>query len=257
MRIFGVTPAPIPTVITAVAVVTATGLGIWQIQRMFWKQDLIETRSRQSSLPVLEGAPASFDRAQHEYRRARVTGVFDHARELFVAARSLNGNVGYHVVTPLRLSGGRTLLVNRGWVPTALREPNLRAAGQVTGQVTLTGFMRAPQEGGWATRDNKPAANLWYTVDPAAMAKAANLTQVQPWYLEAGPRANPGGFPIGGQTRLELRNQHLQYVITWFSVALTGLVIWYLWHRRRERTVYPRHNEGAAGGGSGGEGGDA
>jgi len=238
VRIFGVTPVLIPTLITVIAVGTAAGLGAWQVQRLFWKQDLIETRQRQSTLPVLDGAPKGVRGTTYEFRRVRVTGIFDHARELYVAARSKNGNLGYHVVTPLRLRGDRVLLVNRGWVPTALRDPNLRAAGQVSGQVTITGFVRAPQQAGWATRDNKPAANLWYTVDPAAMAKAAGLETVLPWYLEAGPGANPGGFPIAGQTRLKLRNQHLQYVITWFSVALAGIVIWYLWHRRRERSVF-------------------
>ena len=215
--------------------VTTLGLGVWQVQRLFWKQGLIDARQTKSRAAPLAALPKSFDPALHAFRRATVTGTFVHGRELYLGARSLNGNLGFHVITPLRLADGSHLLVNRGWIPTSLKTPSLRAAGQLTGEVTVTGYLRGSQRQGWFTRDNKPGINMWYFIDLGAMAAASGLKGVRPYYLEAAKADIPGGYPLGGQTRLMLRNDHLQYAITWFSVALAGMVIWYLWHRRRER----------------------
>lgn len=211
------------------------GLGVWQVQRLIWKNNLIEARQTKSQASVLTRLPASFSAAEHAFRRARVAGTFLHDKELYLGARSRNGNLGFHVVTPLRLESGGHLLVNRGWIPTELKTPSLRAAGQLEGQVTVTGYLRGPQPPGWFTKDNKPEINMWYVMDVAAMARATGLPGVKPFYLEAEAVRVPGGFPIGGQTRLTLRNDHLQYALTWFSMAIAGMVIWYLWHRRRER----------------------
>ena len=235
LRVLGVTPRFWPTAITLVAVVTTLGLGVWQVQRLFWKQGLIDARQAKSQAAPLTALPKSFDPAAHAFRRAAVSGAFIHAREIYLGARSLNGNLGFHVITPLRLADGGHLLVNRGWIPTSLKTPSLRAAGQLRGTVTVAGYLRGAQAQGWFTRDNKPGINMWYFVDVAAMAKATGLAQVRPYYLEAARAEIPGGYPLGGQTRLTLRNDHLQYAITWFSIALAGMVIWYLWHRRRER----------------------
>ncbi|MGH7004410.1 MAG: SURF1 family cytochrome oxidase biogenesis protein, partial [Alphaproteobacteria bacterium] len=66
---------------------------------------------------------------------------------------------------------------------------------------------------------------------------AHGIGKVEPFYIEAGPAENPGGYPVGGQTRFELPNDHLQYAITWFSMALIGIVIYLLYHRRRAREL--------------------
>ena len=235
MRIFGVTPRFWPTAISAVMVATTFALGVWQVQRLFWKQGVIDARQTKSQAAPLTTLPAAFDPAAHGFRRAQVSGEFQHGKELYVGARSLNGNLGFHVVTPLRLADGSHLLINRGWIPTSLKPTSLRAAGQLKGRVTVTGYLRGAQAPGWFTRDNKPGINMWYVVNPRAMAAATGLPKVRLFYLEAAKAAIPGGYPLGGQTRLHLRNDHLQYAITWFSMALAGSVIWYLWHRRRER----------------------
>lgn len=246
LRILGVTPRFWPTAITLVAVVTTLGLGVWQVQRLFWKQALIENRQIKSQAAALTALPKAFDPAVHGFRRATVTGTFLHGKELHLGGRSQNGNLGFHVITPLRLGDGSHLLVNRGWVPTSLKTPPLRAAGQLKGTVTVTGYLRGSQQQGWFTRDNKPGINMWYFVDLRAMAAATGLKNVRPYYLEAVKASIPGGYPLGGQTRLELRNDHLQYAITWFSIAIAGLVIWYLWHRRREREDSAETDSGGA-----------
>ncbi len=87
---------------------------------------------------------------------------------------------------------------------------------------------------GMFTPDNRPGENFWFYVDVPAMAAHAGLKRMHPFVIEAGPAANPGGFPIGGQSRVKLRNDHLQYAITWYSLAAALLVIYVLYHRREQ-----------------------
>jgi surfeit locus 1 family protein len=155
---------------------------------------------------------------------------------MYLAARSHRGNAGYHVITPLAVVSGH-VLVNRGWIPLDRKSPATRKVGNVEGAVTVEGYLRAETGPGWFTPDNEPGKNFWFYVDIAAMAKAHGIVSVERFYVEAGPAENPGGFPIGGVTRFEIPNDHLQYAITWYAMALIGIVIYLLYHRRRAREL--------------------
>ena len=235
IKLFGIRPLLWPTLITLPAVLLALGLGAWQVQRLVWKNGLIADRQAKAAAPPLAGLPERFVSGEHEFRRVSVSGRFLHDRELYLGARSLKGNAGYQVVTPFVVASAesRPVLVNRGWVPLALKPPERRADGQIAGTVTVEGYLRAPVPRGWFTPDNEPARNFWFYVDLPAMAAAAKLDTVAPFLIEAGPAPNPGGYPIGGQTRIELPNDHLQYALTWFALAVTGMVIYALYHRKR------------------------
>ncbi len=237
MRILGFQPTFWPTVITAGAVLLAVGLGTWQVQRLFWKQGLIEQRQTKAKAPVLDGLPADFSAGRDEFRRVRVTGRYLNDKEIYLAARSHRGNAGFHIVTPFALAGGGHILVDRGWVPLSVKDPIARAAGQITGVTTVAGYLRATQKGGYFTPENTPGKNIWYSIDIPAVARATGLDDLKPYFIEADGTPIPGGFPVGGQTRLELPNNHLQYVVTWYSLAIAGLVIYILYHRRREREL--------------------
>ncbi len=223
-----------PTVMAAPAVIFMLGLGTWQVQRMHWKEGLIAERVERTNAAPMPLPSAGDDLAAAEYRHTQVTGEFLHDRELYLAARSLRGNPGYHVVTPFRLEDGRAVLADRGWIPLDRADPASRAEGQVGGRLRIEGVIRLPQGQSWLTPDNEPDKNTWFWIDLPAMAAAARLAgEVAPVYLEAGPAPNPGGFPIGGQTRIDLPNDHLQYAITWYALAVALAVIYVLWHRRR------------------------
>lgn len=227
-----------PTVFTVPAIAIMLGLGIWQLDRLAWKTDLIaEIQSRIAAPPapldtVL--AEAGGDLGGIQFRRVSVAGAFLHGQEMYLAARSMNGNPGYHVMTPFQLEGGGVVLVDRGWVPYERKLAETRAEGQVEGPMALDAVIRLPQAAkAWFQPDNEPANNMWYWTDLAAMRAQAGLPAEGPEiYLEAGPGANPGGFPIGGQTRVNLPNDHLQYAITWFALAVILAVIYVIYHRR-------------------------
>ena len=138
MTVLGFRPALWPTLIALPAVALTFGLGVWQVQRLAWKEALIAERTARIKLPVLAILPTDFEPDRHRFRRARFAGVFLHDREMYRPARSRReGEIGVQVVTPFRLEGGGTILVNRGWVPGLRRNPETRRDGLVAGRVTL------------------------------------------------------------------------------------------------------------------------
>jgi surfeit locus 1 family protein len=237
MKLFGIRPLLWPTLITLPAVVGALALGTWQVQRLQWKNELIAERQARRDAPPLAGLPSHFNAAEHEFRKVRVEGRFLHTKELYLAARSERGNAGYHVLTPLALEGGGTILVNRGWIPLERKSPETRQPGQLPGKVAVEGYLRLPPPRGWFVPDNEPDKNFWFYVDVPAMARKMQLADVKPYIVEAGPAEMPGGYPRGGITRFELPNDHLQYAITWYAMAAIGTVIFLLYHRKRAREM--------------------
>lgn len=234
-----------PTLFTVPAMIILLGLGTWQVERLHWKENLIATRTARSTGPAISLPADEADPAGYEFSKTRVTGRFLHDKEMYLAARSLNGNTGYHVVTPLVEDDGRAILIDRGWIPIDRKDPAARAAGEVRGTVTVEGLLRASQKKSWLVPDNEPRNNVWFYVDVPAMAKWAAVEHARPYFIEAGPAANPGGLPIGGQSRTELPNNHLQYAITWYSFAISLAVIYFLYHRNlaREQEAKAREEE--------------
>ncbi|MFQ5783554.1 MAG: SURF1 family protein [Alphaproteobacteria bacterium] len=210
------------------------GLGTWQLYRLAWKTQLISFRQSQlAAVPV--ALPADLVEAEKalatlDYRRARISGVFLHGRELYLAA-TRRSHFGFDVITPLRRADGAVVLVDRGWVPPEARDPAARAAGQTTGEVTVEGVLRGPGRAGWFTPDNDPERNYWFWRDLGAMARVAGV-EAPALLLEAGPAKNPGGLPIGRDYRVDLPNDHLSYAITWYMLAVALAVIYVLSQRR-------------------------
>ena len=141
-------------------------------------------------------------------------------------------------MTPLSTDDGRIVLFNRGWVPQEQKDPAKRAQGQVTGRVDLTGIVRRNQERRQFAPENVPDKNVWFHVDVPLMRGMAGgkpEPKLDAFFLDADAAPNPGGLPIGGQTRLDIPNDHLQYAITWFllALALAGVYLAYHWENGR------------------------
>lgn len=217
------------------AVALLAGLGAWQLDRLAWKQGLI-TRLEQRT--VMEPVPLPSEVADAEaleFRPLRVVGHYLHDRELRVVARTREGVVGEHLVTPFRLTDGRTLLIDRGWLPHEAVDPAARPESLLEGEVAQVGLARLGGWHGsaWFRPTNDPGANRWLWFDLAAMAEAAGLERpITDLYLSALPEQHPGAWPEGGRTRVALPNDHLQYAVTWFGLAAVLLVLFVLWRRR-------------------------
>ena len=222
-----------PTLITLPIVLLCAGLGVWQLQRLEWKRGLIAAREA-----ALAAAPAPLPRTLAEARGLEfhpvvVSGILDNDKEIALHAIGPKGAAGYDVLTPLRAPDGRIVFINRGFVPAALKAPAQRAAGEPAGKVRISGVLRPPpaQKPNWFVPDNRPGQGEWYWVDLAAMAAAEGIAAVAPFYIDADATPNPGGWPKGGLTLPALPNHHLQYAITWFSLAVAALVIYFLSQR--------------------------
>jgi len=230
----GFGPRLIPTLFTVPGVLILIGLGIWQVQRLHWKEGLIAQRDAAVvAAPI--APPPTLDAARPlEFHHVVADGTFENDKELFLAASSDNGESGYQVVTPLVMGDGRTMLVNRGFIPLELKDRAKRAAGEVTGTVHVVGLLRVPpdKKPSFFLPDNRPDLNLWFWVDLPAMARQDGIADPVPFYVDADKAPNPGGWPKGGITRLDLPNDHLQYAITWFSLAVALIVIYVLYHRQ-------------------------
>jgi surfeit locus 1 family protein len=167
-----------------------------------------------------------------------VVGHFRHQDERRLFA-SNGGETGWHIYTPLETQGGKILFVNRGFVPDALKEPASRAAGQIEGEVTVRGLIRKPGVQGSFEPDADQGRNIWYWRDLAGMTAslaAADQKRVLPFFVDAlAEPENPGGWPKGGATRLEIPNRHLEYALTWFGLAGALLAVFaaFAWTRLR------------------------
>jgi surfeit locus 1 family protein len=223
-----------PTMFTVPVVLLLLALGSWQIERLFSKRELIAQRQAAVAAAPTTIPPSPEEARRDEFHHVTDEGVFLHDKEIFLGATSEAGRNGYQVLTPLEEPGGRIVFVNRGFIPAELRDPAKRSASQISGTVRLAGLLRLPptQKPAWFLPDNRPDLNYWFWIDLPAMAAADELDNVAPFYIDADATPNPGGWPKGGITRLELRNDHLQYAITWFSLAIALIVVYVLFHRR-------------------------
>jgi surfeit locus 1 family protein len=223
-----------PTIMMLPIFLFSLSLGFWQMERRAWKRDILDRiETNQAAAPLTLDELLKGDPLRFEYGRVRISGSFLHDKEFYLAARSLKDKVGMQVVTPLRSDNGTIVLFDRGWIPSEKKEPEKRAEGQLPGKVELTGIVRRSQIKRQFAPDNDPARNFWFHVDVPVMRQMAG-GQPDPvldsFFLEADAAANPGGVPIGGQTRLDIPNDHLMYAITWFLIALAGAGVYLAYH---------------------------
>ena len=217
-------------------------LGVWQVHRLAWKRDLIErVEQRVHASPVAPPGREQWPQvtaANSEYLHVAVQGRYRHDRETLVQAVTERGG-GFWVLTPFETVDGYVVLINRGFVPPTLRDPATRSHGQVEDVTTVTGLVRMSESGGAYLRSNEPTADRWYSRDVAAIAAARGLTDVAPYFIDAdASEAESADAPVGGLTVIRFNNNHLQYALTWFGLALmvaggTFLVLRQEWRWRK------------------------
>ncbi|WP_187331210.1 MULTISPECIES: SURF1 family protein [unclassified Mesorhizobium] len=213
------------------------GLGTWQVQRLHWKEGLLQTieqRTHSAPRPLAELEKQFAATGDVDYTPVTVTGTFLHLGERHFFA-TWEGASGFDVFTPLQLDDGRFVLVNRGFVPYDLKDAAKRPQGEVAGKVTITGLARNPLAGkpSMMLPDNDVQKNIFYWKDRDAMAASAGLPAgagLVPFFIDADKTPNPGGLPVGGVTIIDLPNSHLQYAVTWYGLAaaLAGVLLFRL-----------------------------
>lgn len=234
------------------------GLGTWQVERLGWKAGIIrqvEERTRAAPQPLAAIEALHAGTGDVDYWPVAVRGRFFHAGERTVLSTH-EGQSGWNVFTPLRLADGRLLFVNRGFVPYDLKDPAKRPLGLVEGEVEIIGLARnpPPAKPSSMTPDNDPDANVFFWKNVADMAiglPAEEAGRILPFFVDAGPGRAPGGYPVGGVTLVAIPNDHLQYAVTWYALALVlavMLVLFLMRARRGRRNPLPEPSERDAAG---------
>lgn len=211
-------------------------LGSWQVQRRAWKHELIARVEERVHAPAVAApGPAQWPQvnaADDAYRHVRLSGTFLHAQETLVQAVTVQGP-GFWVLTPLRAADGSTVLVNRGFVPPALRDPATRPVADPQAPASVTGLLRLSEPGGGFLRHNDPQNGRWYSRDVQAIAAARGLGPVAPYFVDADAAPPPAGAaaPVGGLTVVQFSDHHLVYALTWYALAF--MVAVGTWHALR------------------------
>ena len=227
-----------------IGVTILIGLGIWQLDRRVWKENLILTlNTRLSRAPQDLPPRASWPRLvleDNEYTRVTFPAEFLDGEEALVysAGSAFRPDVqgpGYWVFAPARLAGGSIVLVDRGFVPLDRKDPATRAAGAPHGTIDIVGVMRWPEPRGLFTPADEPQNNVWYLRDSVAMAAAKKWVSAAPFYIEQESPVPPGNLPLPGKLAVNLPDNHLQYAITWFGLALSLAGVYVVWLAGRFR----------------------
>lgn len=220
--------------VLALIPLTAFALGTWQVQRLTWKTELIaryEDRLVREPLPL----PPTIDPSvikDFDYRRVVARGRYRHDQEMLVGPRVHDGENGYLVITPLERKDGSKILVSRGWIAKDKMEHGARPLGVPRGEVEVAGLLREPSKKNMFTPENRPEANQWYFPDIEQMAERTGSQAV--WIEETFEQDMMGtldreskGIPIGRLPEVNLRNNHTQYIFTWYALGLaTSVMFW-------------------------------
>jgi surfeit locus 1 family protein len=209
----------------ALAAAGFVALGVWQVQRLAWKNALIARVDQRIHAEPVAAPPVAqwggITRENAEYRRVRATGRFDDSRQVLVRASTELG-LGYWVLTPLRRDDGSWVLVNRGFVP---QEQRRQVPAAPVGPIEVVGLLRLTEPGGSLLQRNDPASGRWYSRDVAVIAADRGLQgPVAPYFVDAQAvgGAQPSS-PRPGLTVVQFPNNHLGYALTWFALAAGSL----------------------------------
>jgi surfeit locus 1 family protein len=209
-------------VAAAIGCVLLVALGVWQLYRLQWKEALVadvNARLSASAVPLGEAITHPM-----EFLRVKTTGRFQNEREMFLLASEV-GSAGWRVVTPFASDEGIMVLVDRGFVPDDERDPTKRPQSDPPGDVAIEGYISRHSSGqGLFTPDNDPARDNWYWWDIPAMlafAKIDPASRVAPFILHVLPSVGAAdALPKPTPPALNLTNNHLQYALTWFALAI-------------------------------------
>ena len=196
-------------------------LGIWQLQRMMWKDDLLRKLDARINMAAI--SPAEFANIEaDEFRLLQAHGEYDISKKMQVLMQGFNGKIGTHEIVPFVTASGTTILVNRGWVPIEEKYE------EVSGNHELNGVIRKNPRKGYFALENEPEKNTWYNIELPEMYAKAGVADLG-YYVEARAvdEKEELTYPIPLPKKIDIYNQHLQYVITWFGMSIALLIMYY------------------------------
>jgi surfeit locus 1 family protein len=222
-------------------------LGYWQVDRMHWKEGLINQVEKFKNATEENFNFEKYDSKQDLFKKVFVKGKFLNQYEFLLSAKYFSeerdkNSLGYHLITPFLTKDNIIIFVNRGWIPEKLKNQEDRKNYIIDGEVTLSGILRENQgQAPWYMPTNVPAKDLWFWIDLPKMQERlkekSNFNNIKPVLLQETNISKLGlekpKFPINISANLEFYNQHLSYVITWFSLSFIVLLMWGIHSKRK------------------------
>lgn len=226
-----------PTVMTALCVVILISLGTWQIQRLHWKASIIERlqagyAARENAAPMTSTQLDALAKEDMPLAHGAVSGRLLRDAAIFLGPRTLDGRIGYHLLTPLEMQNGRILIADLGWVSDLWKDdPEERLALLPVEPLALRGLIRKAD---WSsfTSNNSPENDLWFRADVAQIAKAKDLPAPYPFLIYAEDSSQALNDIMMNERGWLPRNKHMQYALFWYALAGVLLIIYGVYIRK-------------------------
>ncbi len=235
-------------IFTLLMVALLIGLGLWQLQRRVEKHAVIAALTeRLSASPVALPPPSQWGALtpdRDEFRRVSFTATYLSRLDAMVyssgsAIRDDISGPGTWAFIPARQADGEIVAVNAGFMSNTMqdRDQQDRAVARlITNEpVMLTGYIRFPEAAGILTPAQDHAKRLWFSRDHLAMAQALGWNEVAPFYIDLEAPVPASGVPKPGPLAVHLKDDHLQYAITWFGLAGAVMIAFAVWLRAQRR----------------------
>jgi surfeit locus 1 family protein len=223
-------PSLWPSLVTLALLPGLVWLGQWQLERAAWKQGLVDAHEASMHLAPVDLGWLLDSGNLAAFRPVDVRGQYDLAHQLLLDNRTYRGYAGYHVLTPLRLADGESVvLVNRGWVPAGLDRAVLPELPGPAGPMVVEAVTSLPPEKLFRLGDAEESHEGWPKVvqqlDLARLEKVLE-TRLLPVILLLD-KSSEHGFvrewqPVYGVTP----DKHRAYAMQWFTLALVLLLIY-------------------------------
>ena len=168
-----------PTLFTIPALLVLVGLGTWQLQRMQWKSEIIDTFEERISDKAVAPPLKVTNIEKWRFKRVALMGKFMHQHEFAITGKTFEGTAGFHLVTPLKSTDGKITLINRGWIPERLRHRKTRPETLTEGSVVVEGIIREDKKKGYFVPENEPQNDVWLYINAEQMAAKSRWDRYQ------------------------------------------------------------------------------
>ena len=199
-------------------------LGTWQLYRLQWKMELI------SEITFgLNSTPINYSTSiKKNYQRVVSDGFYNFKDQIYLYSLNQKGKPGFDVITPFETVGKEIVLVNRGWIPKELKE--LPEINSTEGSTKITGLLRKIYKANIFKPNNDTKANIWFSVNLEDVEKFTGkkfsnfIIYLEDFEVKA---------PLPRKITVDVPNNHLKYAITWYSIAIS-ILLYYLYFRKKK-----------------------
>jgi surfeit locus 1 family protein len=210
------------------------GLGTWQVERLQWKTAVLAQIDAAEAAPgvPMPASPAPFEKV---HVNGHLLGNLRATYGAEVHDLRQGPVLGTELIVPLQSRSSRLMLIDLGWIPSDQRY----SVRFPTDAVSIDGYVRPAEHAGVFSATDSPDTHEYYTLDPQVIAAGFGMRGVEAFTLIAMGPAPVGVYPEPATHLPRPPNNHLQYAITWYGLAVTLVVIFIAWVRRREANVRP------------------